>query len=118
VTGHRTAKIFRVAIHFVYFAHECSPLARLNRAVVEFTTGRHDPDAHLPQARPAEGYRVLPKFLSPDKTAGWLNLIESKGELFKTVAGKAGMSLPYNVLDGYKIDEHFPELREFALDHC
>jgi len=24
------------------------------------------------------------------------------------------MSLPYNVLDGYKIDEHFPELREFA----
>jgi len=65
-----------------------SPLARLNRAVVEFTTGRHDPDAHLPQARPAEGYRVLPKFLSPDKTAGWLNLIESKGELFKTVRAR------------------------------
>jgi hypothetical protein len=91
-----------------------SPLARLNKAVVEFTTGRRDPDAHLPQARPAEGYRILSQFLPPEETAGWLDLIESRGDLFKPVAAKAGMSLPYNVLDGFKIDEYFPELREFA----
>ena len=91
-----------------------STLARLNRAVVEFTTGRHDPEARAPQASPTDGYRVLSKFLSSDETAAWLDLIDSKNDLFKTVAGKAGMSLPYNVLDGFKIDEYFPELRELA----
>jgi hypothetical protein len=89
-------------------------LARLNRAVVEFTTGRHDPDAHLRQARPAEGYRLLSQFLSPEQTTGWLSLIESRGDLFKPVAAKAGMSLAYNVLDGFNIDQNFPELSELA----
>jgi len=91
-----------------------SPLARLNRAVVEFTTGRHDPDANIRQPRPAEGYRLLSQFLSPEQTHALLSLIESRGELFKAVNAKAGMSLAYNVLDGFSIDEHFPELRELA----
>lgn len=91
-----------------------SPLARLNRAVVEFTTGRHDPDADQIPSRPAEGYRVLSQFLSPEQITGWLSLIESRGNLFKPVAAKAGMSLAYNVLDGFTIDQHFPELRELA----
>ena len=91
-----------------------SPLARLNRAVVEFTTGRHDPNAHLPQPRPAEGYTLLSQFLSPEQTSACLNLIESRSDLFKAVNAKAGMSLAYNVLDGFSIDQHFPELRELA----
>ena len=91
-----------------------SPLARLNRAVVEFTTGRHDPNAHLPHARPAEGYSIFPQFLSPKQTADLLGLIESRGNLFKAVQAKAGMSLAYNVLDGFSIDQYFPELRELA----
>ena len=91
-----------------------SPLARLNRAVVEFTTGRHDPQAHQTDSLPPEGYRIFPRFLSPEQTAGWLSLIESRGNLFKPVAAKAGMSLAYNVLDGFNIDQHFPELRELA----
>src|SRR5205809_516050 len=35
-----------------------STLARLNKAVVEFTTGRHDPEARAPQERPAQCYRA------------------------------------------------------------
>ena len=62
-----------------------STLARLNKAVVEFTTGRHDPEARAPQERPAQGYRVLSKFLSPAETAAWLYLIDSKNNLFKTL---------------------------------
>ena len=64
--------------------------------------------------RPAEGYRLLSGFISPEETARWINLIESPGDLFKPVASKVGMSLPYHVLDGIKIDQHFPQLREMA----
>ena len=90
-----------------------SALARLNRAVVEFTTGRRDPDVGR-RVRPRAGYRILPQFLSSTETARWHDLIESRGNLFKQVSGKAGMSLPYHVLDGYKIAEHFPEFPELA----
>ena len=86
-------------------------LTRLNRAVVELTTGRHDPDSLV---QPAEGYRVFREFLSPAETEGWLRLIRSRSELFSPVSAKAGMSLAYNVLDGIKINQHLPELREFA----
>jgi hypothetical protein len=89
-------------------------LARLNRAVVEFTTGRHDPEADQTQSQPPEGYRLLSRFMSSEETAGWLRLIESRGATFKPVAAKVGMSLPYNVLDGFKIDREFAELRELA----
>ena len=91
-----------------------SALARFNRAVVEFTTGRRDPDADLQRVHPPEGYRMFPQFLSRAETDRWLGLVESRSELFKSVNGKAGMSLPYHVLDGYKIDEQFPEFRELA----
>ncbi|HEY8186090.1 MAG TPA: hypothetical protein VIF64_08480 [Pyrinomonadaceae bacterium] len=91
-----------------------SPLARLNRAVVEFTTGRHDPEVNHARSRPPEGYRLLSEFFSPEHTIGLLRLIEARSNLFKPVAAKAGMSLAYNVLDGFNIDQHFPELRELA----
>lgn len=89
------------------------PLARLNRAVVELTTGRHGPVAQS-TAQPAGGYRLLRQFLTPEETAGWLNRIRSRSELFKAVAAKAGMSLAYNVVDGIAIDAYLPELRELA----
>jgi len=91
-----------------------SPLARLNRAVVEFTTGRRDPEVDKVPSRPAEGYRLLSQFLSPEETTFLLTLIEARGNLFKAVQAKVGMSLAYNVLDGFSIDKHFPELRELA----
>jgi len=115
VTGHRTPKLFRGAVAFAILrVMTGNTLARLNRAVVEFTTGRRDPEADQTQSRPPEGYHLFSQFLSPEQTAGWLSLIESRGNLFKPVAAKAGMSLAYNVLDGFNIDQHFPELRELA----
>lgn len=89
-------------------------LTRLNRAVVELTTGRQDPDPNRLLAQPAEGYRVYPGFLSPAENAEWLRLIEARSDLFAPVSAKAGMSLAYNVLDGIKIDQYLPELRAFA----
>ncbi len=89
-------------------------LTRLNRAVVELTTGRHDPDPGGLLAQPAEGYRVYPAFLSHAETEGWLRLIRDRSDLFAPVSAKVGMSLAYNVLDGIKIDQHLPELRAFA----
>lgn len=89
-------------------------LERLNRAVVELTTGRHDPYSTGTAIQPAEGYRLLPGFLSADETAHWLKLIDSRSDLFAPVSAKAGMSLAYNVLDGIKIDQHLPELRALA----
>lgn len=91
-----------------------SSLARLNRAVVEFTTGRRDPETDRMRTRPPEGYRMFPQFLSRAETDRWLGLVESRNDLFKSVSGKAGMSLPYHVLDGYTIQEQFPEFRELA----
>ena len=91
-----------------------STLARLNRAVVEFTTGRHDPSMDPTLSRPPEGYRLFPGFLSSQDMDHWVDLIESGADLFKPVAAKAGMSLSYNVLDGFAINQHFPELRELA----
>lgn len=89
-------------------------LARLNRAVVEFTTGRRDP--HEPQLKgcPPEGYRLISEFLSADETTSLVNLIQSRCDLFTAVSGKLGMTLPYWVLDGLKVDRHFPELRALA----
>jgi hypothetical protein len=89
-------------------------LARLNRAVVERTTGRHDPDTDPVNTCPAEGYRVISEFLPPAETTRWLNLIESNRDLFKAVSGKAGMTLPYTVLDGLTIERRLPELRALA----
>ena len=89
-------------------------LGRLNRAVVEFTTGRRDPDFELQTAQPPGGYRLWEKFISVEESSRWLTLINERSELFKPVHAKSGMSLPYNVLDGNKIDEHLPELRRFA----
>jgi hypothetical protein len=89
-------------------------LARLNRAVVESTTGRKDPDARHSLDRYKEGYRVFGKFVAADELASLHQLIASHGDLFKPVSGKAGMSLPYHVLDGFNICKHFPQLREYA----
>ena len=89
-------------------------LARLNRAVVESTTGRKDPDARHSLDRYKEGYRVFEKFVGPDELASLHQLIASHDHLFKPVSGKAGMSLPYHVLDGFNICKHFPQLREYA----
>ncbi len=91
-----------------------SALAKLNRAVVELTTGRTDPNTDGPVVQPADGYRMLSQFLSSDETEAWLNRIQERANLFQPVTAKAGMSLAYSVLDGIKIDQHLPELREFA----
>jgi len=85
-----------------------STLARLNRAVVESTTGRKDPDARHSLDQYRDGYRVFEKFVTPDELAGLHRLITSHDGLFKPVSGKAGMSLPYHVLDGFNICKHFP----------
>jgi len=89
-------------------------LTRLNRAVVELTTGRHDPEPSGSLAQPVEGYRLFRGYLSPDETENWLGLIRARSELFAPVSAKAGMSLAYNVMDGIKINEHLPELRAAA----
>src|SRR5262245_21664057 len=89
-------------------------LARLNRAVVEFTTGRHDPDGDRLHECPAEGYRLISEFLPPAEASRLLRQIESRRDLFTAVSGKVGMTLPYSVLDGLTIDRHFPELRALA----
>src|SRR5687767_1720815 len=89
-------------------------LGRLNRAVVELTTGRRDPDVALRTAQPPDGYRLWKHFISQQECSRWLKLINERSELFKPVQAKSGMSLPYNVLDGNKVDEYIPELRSFA----
>lgn len=52
-------------------------LARLNRAVVESTTGRKDPDARHSLDRYKEGYRIFEKFVGPDELASLHQLIAS-----------------------------------------
>lgn len=60
-----------------------------------------------------DGYRMLSGFLTAQETADWLRQIDERRHLFAAVASKAGMNLPYNVLSGTAIREHFPQL--FAL---
>ena len=88
-------------------------LARLNRAVGNpRPAGRSDVRHSLDRYK--EGYRVFEKFVGPDELASLHQLIASHDHLFKPGSGKAGMSLPYHVLDGFNICKNFPQLREYA----
>lgn len=56
------------------------------------------------------GYRFAPNFLSAAETEHFRNRVGARLELFHPVATKAGMNLPYNVMDGYQIRNELPDL--------
>ncbi len=65
-------------------------------------------------ARPRDGYRLLPGFLSDDETAAWTEPLDARRELLQQVGTKLGMNLGYHVLSAAAISEHFPALFELA----
>jgi hypothetical protein len=58
--------------------------------------------------------RVVHDFVPPDQLAGMHGAILAQQHRFKPVGTKAGMNLPYKVLNGYDLREHLPALAAFA----
>jgi hypothetical protein len=67
----------------------------------------HDMESFL-----ATGYRLFPGFLSPAETERILERVRERAR-FQTVAVKAGMNLSYQVVDGLRTRDEFPDL--FAM---
>lgn len=61
-----------------------------------------------------DGYHMVSQFLSDAETEQCLQTVYARQDLFQGVAAKAGMNLPYRVMDGYQIREHLPALVELA----
>ena len=46
------------------------------------------------------GYCRIPGFLSPAEAAGWLRRVDDSRDAFRAVGGKAGLALPFHLMDG------------------
>ena len=46
------------------------------------------------------GYCRIPGFLSPTEAAGWLRRVDDSRDAFRAVGGKAGLALPFHLMDG------------------
>ncbi len=57
-----------------------------------------------------EGYERRVHFLGPQETEHWLRRIESHTDLFQEVRAKAGMNLPYRVIDGFDVRDKLPDV--------
>ena len=60
------------------------------------------------------GWELKRGFLPREELAARVGELDSRPELFAPVAVKAGMNLPYSVLDGARLKEGAPELYELA----
>lgn len=58
--------------------------------------------------------RVVRDFLPPSELADMRGAILAHSQHFKPVAAKAGMNLPYKVLNGYELRAHLPALAAVA----